>query len=289
MTNLAAHPLQVSAPMEVAPIEPIGSPRIPGRLIQTWRDGDLPLLARAAAANLRALNPAFDYLFFDDRDVERFVRREFPQHVSVFEGFPVRIQRYDFFRYLAVFRCGGFYFDLDVFLASGVQELMSSRCVFPFERLSLSHYLRRSFGLDWEVGNYAFGAAQGHPFLEAVIENCIRAQKDPGWVAPMMRGVPRLFRRDFYVLNTTGPGLVSRTLAENPRLARDVTVLLPEEVNDRRNWYQFGKFGVHLMDGSWRRRRGFVQRLERLWETAALRRLNGKQDTGRWTTRRDSR
>ena len=83
------------------------------------------------------------------------------------------------------------------------------------------------YKMDWEIGNYAFGAAAGHPFLEAVIENCVRAQRDPSWVKPMMRGLPHLFRSEYFVLNSTGPGLVSRTLAENPELAKTVTVPVP--------------------------------------------------------------
>src|SRR5439155_988054 len=83
----------------------------------------------------------------------------------------------------------------------------------------------RHLHIDWEIGNYAFGAAPGHPFLRAIIENCVRAQEDPAWVEPMMAGIPRPFRSGFDVLNTTGPGLVTRTLAENPQLARTVNVL----------------------------------------------------------------
>jgi hypothetical protein len=219
------------------------------------------------------LNPGFEYRFFDDEEVNAFIRNEFPHHWGIFEGFPFRIQKFDFFRYLAMFRLGGFYFDTDVFLAAGLDELRLHSCVFPFEELTLSRYLRRRHGMDWEIGNYAFGAAAGHPFLEAVIQNCIRAQRDPAWVRPMLKGIPRLFRSEFYVLNTTGPGLLSRTLAEHPNLAQDVTVLFPEDVCDDRTWHQFGKFGVHAMEGSWRTRSGYLRRrLGNLWEAWASRR-----------------
>jgi len=77
---------------------------------------DLPPLAQAAAKTLQLLHPDWEYLFFDDTDVIKFIAMEFPQHRSVFDSFPYRIQRFDFFRYLAVLRFGGFYFDLDVFL-----------------------------------------------------------------------------------------------------------------------------------------------------------------------------
>jgi hypothetical protein len=210
-------------------------------------------------ANLKLLHPDYEYCFFDDRDVERFIGQEYPQHRGIFDGFRFPIQRYDFFRYLAVHRLGGFYFDLDVLLASNVSDLLARECVFPFEGLTLSRLLQ-SHGMDWEIGNYAFGAAPGHAFLEEVIANCVKAQRDPSWVKPMMRGVPPLSRAEYHVLFTTGPGLVSRTLAQNPELAQTVSVLLPEDVCDLRSWHQFGSFGVHLMEGTWRPSRGYLRR-----------------------------
>ena len=69
----------------------------------------------------------------------------------------------------------------------------------------------------------------------------------------MMAGIPGMFRSEFYVLNTTGPGLLSRTYAENPDLAGSMTVLFPEDVCDETTWHKFGSFGVHLMNGSWRK------------------------------------
>jgi mannosyltransferase OCH1-like enzyme len=105
--------------------------KIPRRIIQTDKSADLPLLAKAATTNLRLLNPDFEYLFFDDAQVEEFIDAEFPQYRSVFDSFSARIQRYDFFRYLAVYRFGGFYFDTDVFLASSLEDLLGFGCVFP--------------------------------------------------------------------------------------------------------------------------------------------------------------
>ena len=245
-----------------------GAETIPARIIQTAKSHNLPLMAKASAANLQCLNADFEYLFFDDEAVNNFINQEFSQYRAIFDRFPYRIQRFDFFRYLAVFHYGGFYFDLDVFLANAIRGLLGAGCVFPFEELTLNRFLRSHFGMDWEIGNYAFGAAQRHPFMEAVIENCVRAQKDPAWVKPMMAGIPSLFRSEFEVLNTTGPGLLSRTFAENPDLAARTTILFPDDVRNPENWHQFGKYGVHMMEGSWRSRGGFLcRRLARLWES----------------------
>lgn len=232
---------------------------IPKRLIQTGRESQ-PLINRAAMANVRMLNPDFEYLFFDDLAVEKFFTEEFPEYRKVFERFKFPIQRYDFFRYLAVYRYGGFYLDLDVFLASGLSSLLNCNCVFPFEELTINKYLRDVQKMDWEIGNYAFGAVAGHPFLKAVIENCVRAQEDPRWTKCMMRGTFGLMKSEYTILNTTGPGLLSRTLVENLGLAKTVTVLFPDNVCDLEKWHRFGDLGVHLMGGSWRPRAQLLRR-----------------------------
>lgn len=242
--------------------------RIPNRIIQTGKRLEQSLRNRGMMANIKLLNPDCEYLFFDDEGVDNFIDQECPEYRPVFDSFQNPIQRFDFFRYLAVYRYGGFYFDLDVMLATGLSSLTQFGCVFPFEGLTFSRFLRDHYGMDWEIGNYAFGAAAGHPFLKAVIDNCIRAQQDPSWVKPMMRGVPALSQAEFSVLNTSGPGLVTRTLAEDTELAKLVTVLFPDDVCDDHNWNRFGNFGLHLMEGSWRPQKSHLgHRVALGWES----------------------
>jgi hypothetical protein len=248
--------------------------KVPRRIIQTDRSTDLPLSAKASAANLRLLNPDFEYLFFDDSQVEQFVDAEFPQYRHVFDSFPVRIQRYDFFRYLSVYHFGGFYFDTDVFLASGLESLLEFGCVFPFEQLSIHCFLNDRYGMDWEIGNYGFGAAPGHPFIEAIIKNVVRSQQSPEWREAMLKPIPRMFRSNYLAPITTGPGLVSRTLAEYSGARDQVKVLFPEDVRDRDNWYRFGNYGVHLQFGSWRNHERLLYRVtRRYWESMKRRAL----------------
>jgi len=173
-----------------------------------------------------------------------------------------------------VYHFGGFYFDLDVFLASDLENLLDFSCIFPFEALKINIFLRREYGMDWEIGNYAFGASAGHPFIHAIIENCVRAQKEPTWAEALMASIPRMFRDEFYVVNTTGPGLVSRTLAEYPDAATQVKVLFPENVCDSATWYRFGPYGVHFMGGSWRQRKGILRRrMISFWATWTRKKL----------------
>ena len=92
--------------------------KIPKRIIQIWGGSlDLPLSSKASAANVRLLNPDFEYLLFDDEKMEAFIDEHFPEYKYMFDLFRFPIQRFDFFRYLAIYRLGGFYFDMDIFLA----------------------------------------------------------------------------------------------------------------------------------------------------------------------------
>ena len=110
--------------------------RIPRRIIQIWGGGaELPLRARCAVTNVRLLNPDFEYLLFDDNGMEEFIKDNFPEYRSLFHSFEFNIQRYDFFRYLAIYRLGGFYFDVDVFLASSLRlSFWTSVVSFPLKR-----------------------------------------------------------------------------------------------------------------------------------------------------------
>lgn len=266
--------------MQPASVEPIVFPSrmIPKVIIQTGPP-KLPLLLRSAIVNVKLLHPGFKHVFFDDAMIESFLADHFPEYVTEYHSFRFRIQKYDFFRYLAIYKVGGFYLDLDVFLAQELNPLLDSECVFAFEELAEARYFWDEWQMDWQIGNYAFGAEPGNAFLAAIIENCLRAKREPEWVRPMMKGIPSSVRDDFYVLNTTGPGMVSRTLAENPQLASRINILFPDDVCERRTWHHFGAYGVHNMAGSWREPAKVLARIQtRMWGHLTQRRMmaNGR-------------
>jgi hypothetical protein len=53
-----------------------------------------------------------------------------------------------------------------------------------------------------------------------------------------------------------------------------VTVLFPDDVSDQRSWFNFGEYGVHLMEGTWRPESGYIRRrLKQRLEAWTLARL----------------
>jgi inositol phosphorylceramide mannosyltransferase catalytic subunit len=248
--------------------------KIPRRIIQTNKNYNLPLFAKAAVANIKLLNPSYEYLYFTDEDIDAFILKHFQEYYHVFHSFRYTIQKIDFFRYLAVHHYGGFYFDLDVFLATSLDDLLDSRCVFPFEELTVYSYLKQKYEMDWEIGNYAFGAAAQHPFVYNIIENCVRAQREPDWANQMLESIPRMLRERYYVLCTTGPGLITRTLAEYKDTNNPVRVLFPDNVCDMKSWHRFGSHGVHIMEGSWLNKKGILHKIySRAWDTWMLKKV----------------
>lgn len=233
---------------------------IPKRIIQTARSASLPLLSRSSSSTIRLHNLDFEYLFFDDDDVERLIKAYYPEYVDVFNSFPLKIQKYDFFRYLAVYKYGGFYFDLDVFLATSLAPLLRHGCVLPFERLTWSRHLQLDLGIPWEVGNYAFGGTPGHPFLRCVIENCVRSQREASWTRSILSSLPFGLREELTAIYTTGPGMLTLTLAHYQSRESPVAVLFPPNISDRASWNQFGEYGIHLGEGSWRVRHNSLRR-----------------------------
>ena len=68
----------------------------PRRIIQTNKTCDLQPLARAAAVNLKLLHPDWEYMFFTDADIGRFIDKEFREYRPTFDAFTEPIQRVDF-------------------------------------------------------------------------------------------------------------------------------------------------------------------------------------------------
>ena len=230
------------------------SDRIPKVIIQTWKKplDQLPSDFARMSATVKRLHPpslGWKYLYFDDKQVAEFVRTKFPNLWPTFVAFPYDIQRVDFFRLLAVSHYGGFYLDLDMELTQPLDGLRNRSAVFPFELASGENMAGE------QIGQYAFGALPGHPFIGAIIENIVSPRFDT-------KGMTM----DKHVLYTTGPVVVTQTLRdcqsggikEDLQLHDSVDVLRPSEarqddisVPDKDTWFRFGSYGQHRMASSW--------------------------------------
>ena len=192
---------------------------IPKIIHQTYRSADaVPEAFRPGIAELRAMNPGWDYRFYDDAAVAAFIRDEFrPEFYQAFCRLNPAFgpARADFFRYLVVYRYGGVYLDIKSNTARPLDESLR-----PDDEYVLSfwpngpHQSIPGFGIHQELTDQGFLrgefqnwhliAAPQHPLLRYVIGymlHCIEAHAGRADVSGLHG-----------VLLTTGPIMYTQAL-----------------------------------------------------------------------------
>jgi mannosyltransferase OCH1-like enzyme len=85
---------------------------IPKIIIQTWKTKKLPDQFVLWSSTWKKMNPDFTFLFFDDNDCFKFVFKNYPEYIDLYESLS-NIEKADIFRYLALHKYGGVYADID--------------------------------------------------------------------------------------------------------------------------------------------------------------------------------
>ena len=224
---------------------------IPKIIIQSWKTFKTPYnnKYKQLQNNLRAQNPEYEYNFFLDDEIDKFIETEYPNYYGTFTRLPVNIQKMDFFRYIALYHFGGFYFDLDVESLTPLEDiLLKHKNVFPVD-----NEFRNSKDLNrtWiQVGNdkillgqYAFGTQKNSAFMKALVDNIhnniesiITAFKD--------NVKNNISNYEYFVYKTTGPDYVSY-IYDNYEHKDEVFILKSKRQN-------FGTYARHRFFGTWK-------------------------------------
>jgi len=155
---------------------------IPRIIHQTFYERKLSGPLQANVDQLRALNPGWEYRFYDDDDIATFIKGNYPAWVwDYFERIDPRYgaARADFFRYLLMYKVGGMYLDIK---STAVRPLDS--VLLPDDRFILSKWYlpngeyEHSDGFIYDLRHIPGGefqqwhilCAPGHPFMKAVLE-----------------------------------------------------------------------------------------------------------------------
>lgn len=197
-----------------------GGKSIPRILHQTYPRRELPPELLENVRNIRTLNPGWDYRFYDDAEIEKFILDQYGE--SIFSYYK-RINpeygaaRADFFRYLLMYRIGGVYLDIKSTTTKPL-DLVVRRS----DQMILSKWdneaggRHENWGLHRDIDHIPGGelqqwhiiAAPGHPLLRAVIE-AVLANIDH--YRPWRQGIGR-----DATLRVTGP--IAYTIAITPLL-----------------------------------------------------------------------
>jgi mannosyltransferase OCH1-like enzyme len=217
---------------------------IPKIIIQTGPANMSPKYAKFVA-DLKRMNPEYQYMYFDDDDIIEFFSKNYPELLDVYEKLPIFIQKIDFFRYVAVYHYGGIYLDLDMEpLIPFDDALLKHDAVFPvdeyiFRIMSSSHRYRYFVSNDnpYLLGQYAFGARKGDAFIKTLIDDIAKN------IDEIVETHGRTMNYEFFVYATTGPDFVTKKYME--------TKTKPYVMYNGMRQY-FGDYMAHRHFGTWK-------------------------------------
>ncbi|QJD99902.1 hypothetical protein HH212_07595 [Massilia forsythiae] len=154
---------------------------IPRIIHQTFYDRNLPGPLKANVERMKALNPGWEYRFYDDADIEAFIKQNYPAFVwDYYERIDKRYgaARADFFRYLLMYKVGGVYLDIKSGALRPLDSVLKPDDCFilskwhsedgGFEHWGLVFDLRHLHGGEYQQWHIV--CSPGHPFLKAVLE-----------------------------------------------------------------------------------------------------------------------
>lgn len=209
-------------------------------IIQTWKDHNIPDKYINLVNNIKKLNPYSNYIFFTDDDIEIFINNKFPEYYNIYNNFPYKIQKIDFFRYLAIYYYGGVYLDLDINLFKSLKGIdYEDKCVFPLEFSKSSDKILHKQGFYGLIGNYAFYAPKKHPFIKKIITNIINKRIN------ILK--PNNNDNRKYVYYTTGPVIVTQSYIDY-YFKKDIKIIEPYPFKKS----YFGNYGKHVKFGTWK-------------------------------------
>lgn len=212
---------------------------IPKNIIQTWKTSDIPEPFATWSKQIQQEHPDFNYLFFDDSQVDKFIEVNYPQYHDYFKSITSRIVQIDFFRYVAVLHYGGFYMDLDMELVGKLNQLceIDSNFIVSVEKENGDQVLQR-LGTTKLLGNFMFAAEKGSPFLQKLIDVIVSDEMFKNMTPSELSSVCD-FSKTFYF---AGPVVLTYTWHVYPELGVRVFDL-PKGFHD---------YAYHRYAGTWK-------------------------------------
>lgn len=192
---------------------------IPKVIIQTDKTRDIRPEWKTGPPSLKEVAlPGWEYKFFDDDDIEKFVSTTFPHYYKTWKSFPHNIMRVDTFRYMWLYEHGGFYSDMDYEYLTNIEHLFYNEDGSP---TAPKIHIIKSANVSSSWSNSIMASVPKHPFWLFLLNKCSKKH----WSC-----VGRMFT----ILNWTGPGAVTRAIKKwkkDKRYVKGEIVALPKELN----------------------------------------------------------
>jgi mannosyltransferase OCH1-like enzyme len=222
---------------------------IPKIIIQTWKTKSIPQKYKNDIISIKKYNENYQFLFFSDDDIHYFLQNNYPNYYITYNKLPVIIQKIDFFRYIAIYHYGGFYFDLDITCMYPLDEILKYECVFPVDQhLTFNKCNKKRLkkycdaGMKILLGQYAFGAKQHNEFIKLLIDT-IHDNIDV-YIDEYNKNY-KDGNKLHYVYSSTGPDYVTDIYMDYPK-KQNIHILQSEKDQ------YFGKYAKHNHYGTWK-------------------------------------
>jgi mannosyltransferase OCH1-like enzyme len=191
-------------------------------------------------------------MFFDGDDIDTFFKDNYLEYYDTYKNLPIFIQKLDFFRYLALYHYGGFYFDMDVEPFKPLDEsILNHSAVFPVDEYANSIDCQNPrmnsyclVGQNFLLGQYAFGATAKHPFMKVLLDQIKQNVDNYNEIAKQIdkRGKESIH---YFVYKTTGPDFVTDCYVQYK--SKNQLYILS---NGKRQ--VFGDYATHKYVGLWK-------------------------------------
>lgn len=231
--------------------------KIPKIIHQIWsgKYNPLPKHFRMMGETWKEHHPDWDYQFWDEERMNRFIHDYYPQYWDIYLSFPYDVQRWDAIRYLILDRIGGMYVDFDVeCLKPHDQLFMDKTCCFSAE----PERHRERFKRDVYFNNALMACVPEHPFMKIIVDKVFSYK-------PSIFDLPSS-QRFFEIMTTTGPLLLVDIYEKYPHKdkifiiqAKHVSPFDVAETSKIRQGFEFGilddklreAFSIHYFFGGW--------------------------------------
>lgn len=132
-------------------------------IMQFWHSAVLPEDIAPLVALWKRRNPGFQHCLFNDVTARAYIAQYFPEaYLAAFDSCAIPAMRSDFFRYAYLYKEGGVYVDAAITCTTPLQDWLD------FSRELI--LVRKPAG---RIINGFIAAKAGHPFLKAVLDQCV--------------------------------------------------------------------------------------------------------------------
>lgn len=131
--------------------------KIPKIIWQTMKTNRIPLLMKDYIDTWTDKNPEYEYRFYNDEDIKKFLKNNFPQYFEGYNKIKYGASKADLWRYLIIYKFGGVYADMDCECINPLREWVKPS----------SEYVTQ-LGINKDICQWLIISTPGNPiFLKA--------------------------------------------------------------------------------------------------------------------------